>query len=404
MQQIRKEPKINLNQQTGSHIHTKPSVLMVSTYPPDRDGIALYTSRLENALWNECIKINVAANERDWKRNSLSYIFSIIRKSISSKTDIIHFQLSYFMFGSEFYSGFFPLLLLGLKFLGKRVIITLHDIVRKSNVKNDFLKNYTNPRFLRLKIWAFNSYTRIVCSITDKIIVHSEIARNALTQDYHVPQRKIQIIPHGIDQNSLPSANDLCENKFLTNKNHRIVSYFGLVRHGKGLEDLVRAWKKVKNVNAQLMIIGGKHPTLKDDCYENLIKLVRELGLETSIRFCGYVPNEILPTYFTASDAFVFPYNKWGDVIASSGALSVVAPYLKPIIATDVPAFVHLKNLGAVLVVKKGDIDGLASAIMEVLTDARTRGSLVDKLYEWLPESSWSNVAKKTATVYRELV
>ena len=380
------------------------SVLIVSTYPPDRDGIASYTARLEKALKKENIRIRIAAKGRDWKRNSISYISSIIRKSIVSKTNIVHIQLSYSTFGNEYYTGLLPLLLLSLKLLGKRVVITFHDIVRKSHLKNDFLKNHTSGRFLRFKRWALNNFTRVVCLMANKVIVHSEIAKLTLIQDYDVPNKRIQIIPHGIDQILFHSGEDQNENKSHKDKDHQIVSYFGLVRHGKGLEDLVNAWKKLTNLNAYLFIIGGKHPILKDDCYENLTNMVKELGLEASINICGYVPDALLPAYLTESDVFVLPYNEWGDVIASSGALSVLAPYLKPIIATDVPAFVNLKKFGAAVIVKKGDIDGLASAIVEVLKDFRTRSSIVNNLRKWLPESSWSNVAKKTATLYRELV
>ncbi len=387
--------------QSVANKHGKLSVLMVSTYPPDKDGIASYTARVENALRTEGVTIEIAYNRRDWKRNSLSYVSSIIRKARSSKTDVVHVQLSYFMFGNEYYTGLFPLLMVGLKFLGKRLVITLHDIVPKSNLTTDFLRNYTSPRFSRFKRWALIKYTRMVCSMADKVIVHSEIAQETLTQDYGVPRRKIQIIPHGIDQDPFPMA----KTDVKTNCNDPVVSYFGLVRRGKGLEDLVKAWQTVlKKVRAQLLIIGGKHPHLNDSCYESLVGLVRDLGLEAAIRFCGYVPNEALPTYFTASDVFVFPYKEWGDVIASSGALSVVAPYLKPIIATDVPAFADLKKIGAAIIVERGDIDGLASAIVKVLTDGRTKDSLLDRLGEWLSESSWSNVAKKTATLYTELM
>jgi glycosyltransferase involved in cell wall biosynthesis len=392
-------PEWTKTDKTGNlkSVRRQLSVLMVSTYPPDTDGIASYTARLENALRKENITVRIAANGRDWKRNSLSYIYFIIRKARSLKTNVVHVQLSYFMFGNEYYTGLFPLLLVGLKFLGKKNVITLHDIVPKSNLTKDFLKKYTSPRFLIFKKWALIIYTKVVCSIVDKVIVHSGIAQNILIRDYGVPQKKLQIIPHGIDQYPMKSDEKI-------NFNSPVVSYFGLVRKGKGLEDLVKAWQIVlKEVNAQLLIIGGKHPHIKDDCYENLVEIVRELGLEESIRFCGYVPNEILPAYFTASDAFVFPYNEWGDVITSSGALSVVAPYLKPMVVTDVPAFADLKKLGAAVVVKKGDIDGLASAIVKVLTDARTRGLLVDKLSKWLSESSWSNVAKKTALLYATL-
>jgi glycosyltransferase involved in cell wall biosynthesis len=311
--------------------------------------------------------------------------------------------LSYFTFGNEYYTGLFPLLSLCLKLIGKSVVVTIHDIVPKSNITNDFLKNYTSPRFLEFKRWALFYYTIIVCSIVDKLILHSEIAQNVLTQDYAVPKKKIDIISHGIDQLSFPVDKD-GKPKSLVREGCQLVSYFGLVRRGKGLEDLVRAWKKTENINAQLFIIGGKHPALKDNCYENLAILTKALGLEKSIRFCGYIPPESLSTYFIESDAFVFPYNEWGDVVASSGALSTVAPYLKPIIATDVPAFDDLKKIGAAIMVRRGNVEDLASAITEVLADAQIRNSLVTRLNGWLLEASWSKVAEKTAALYRELV
>ena len=376
---------------------------MVSTFPPDKDGIASYTERLQTALRKENIDVKIAASGRDWKRNSITYIFAIIQKAVKLRTNIVHIQLSYFMFGNEYYSGLFPLLSFSLKLLDKKVIITFHDIVQKSNLRDNFLKGHTKPHFLGFKRLALEYYTRINCSIVDRVIVHSLIAKNVLAEDYYVTKEKIQVIPHAIDQLTFEKNEGRCEKKSLTNGDCQIISYFGLVRKGKGLEDLIKAWKKVKNVNARLMIIGGKHHTLGDSCYEDLISLIKELGLESSIRFCGYVPNQLLSSLLAESDAFVLPYNEWGDVIASSGALSVVAPYLKPIIATDVPAFLPLKKSGAALIIKRGDPDGLASAIMEVLTNVETRNSLVNALSNWLPESSWSVVARKTAILYVEL-
>jgi polysaccharide biosynthesis protein PslF len=379
------------------------SVLMVSTYPPNRDGIASYTARLENALRNENITIRIAASGRDWKKNSLTYIFSIMRLAITSRTNIVHFQLSYFTFGNEYYTGFFPFLAVSLKVIGKQVVITFHDIVQRSQVKDTFLKKHTSSRFLSCKRLALNYYTKIVCSLSDRLIVHSEIAGKVLAQDYAVPQKRIIIIPHGIDQITPTITKKRLVNKLLQNRDGLIVTYFGLVKHGKGLEDLIKAWKKVRGINAQLLIIGDKHPAQKDNYYENLISFVKESGLESSVRFCGFIPEDILPSYLIESDAFVLPYNEWGDVIASSGALSVVAPYLKPIIVTDVPAFQHLKKQKAALIVKKGDIDGLASAINKSLTDSGTRNSLKVNLNKWLPDSSWSVVGKKTAKLYKEI-
>jgi glycosyltransferase involved in cell wall biosynthesis len=111
----------------------------------------------------------------------------------------------------------------------------------------------------------------------------------------------------------------------------------------------------------------------------------------------------LLPIYFEKSDAFVFPYNEWGNVIASSGALSMVAPYSKPIIATDVPAFASLKNLRVAIIVKKGDVEGLACAIVEALNDNETKNVIESNMRKWLSQSSWENVAKTTAKLYETL-
>lgn len=379
-------------------INRKLSVSMVSTFPPDKDGIASYTARLEDALKSENISVRIFANGREWKRNSLSYILSIIQKIAGSENSLVHFQLSYFMFGNEYYTGLFPFVELCLKSLGKRVIITLHDIVPSPDNTSTFIRNIRGTRFLRFKQLALKVYTKIVCSLADKVIVHSQIGKDVLINDYAVKPTKITVIPHGIDQNIKAGKLEIASKpKILPT-----LTYFGFVRQGKGLEDLVHAWKKI-NFEANLVIIGGKHPHLNDHYMEKLVGLVKELNLENSIHFEGYVPTEFLPNYLSASDAFVFPYNEWGEVIASSGALSIVAPYLKPIVATDVPAFINLKDFGIAEIVNRGDIDGLAAAITSVLTDDEKRTTLHTRLRQWLPESSWTTVAKKTQQLYRDI-
>lgn len=378
----------------------KFAILMVSTFPPDRDGIASYTAKLVKFLGNEGVKVIIAANFRNWKRNSPLYIFSILKKVIKSKANLVHVQLSYFTFGNEYYTGLFPFLVIFLRLLRRKLVVTFHDVVPKSSLKRAFFKRFTTPRFLGFKRLALIFFTKIVCSKVEKVIVHSELARDTLIIDYGVPQQNIRVIPHGIDKN--PSFK---EKPNVKTSSHPIVSYFGLVRNGKGLEDLIKAWRIVNDkMNVRLLIIGGKHPHLNDNCRNNLIKLVEELGLEDSIRFCGYVPNESLPKYLSETDVFVFPYKEWGDVIASSGALSVVAPYLKPMIATDVPAFYSLKKMGAAMIIKRGDISGLALAILKVLNDPKIKDLIAERLGNWLLERDWSYVAQKTVIEYRQFL
>ncbi len=70
-----------------------------------------------------------------------------------------------------------------------------------------------------------------------------------------------------------------------------------------GLDCLLHAVKDVtKNGREVDLIIGGEGP-LKT----KLESLAKRLGIERSVRFEGYIPDERLPTYYQAADFFVLP-------------------------------------------------------------------------------------------------
>lgn len=379
----------------------RPYVLMVSSYLPATDGIASYTSRLVCALQREKLAlVKLARRGVEWKPNSLMYLAAILRRAIRLNVDIVHIQSSYFMFGNEYYTGLLPILMLVLRLLGKTCIVTFHDVVPKQSVTTSFLKGYTSSHFLSLKRLAFNIYTSLVCKMSHIVVVHQKLAMDVLSTQYNVPKTKIEVIPHGIDAD--PDINPHSNPE----KNcSLVVTYFGLIRRGKGLEDLIEAWPIVASkLDATLQIIGGKHPYLDDDCYEKIVGLVDKLGIDSSVTFRGFVPNDNLPRHFADTDVFVFPYNEWGSVIASSGAFSMVAPFRKPLIVTDIPAFAALKRSEAALVVRRGNIDDLSNAIMRALTDSQMTNSLIKGLDELLLKSSWPSVAKETASLYSSLI
>jgi glycosyltransferase involved in cell wall biosynthesis len=70
-----------------------------------------------------------------------------------------------------------------------------------------------------------------------------------------------------------------------------------------GIDHLLHAMKDVtKNGKEVNLLVGGEGP-LKDE----LESLAKQLGLETSVRFEGYIPDERLPAYFQAADFFIIP-------------------------------------------------------------------------------------------------
>ena len=70
-----------------------------------------------------------------------------------------------------------------------------------------------------------------------------------------------------------------------------------------GLENLIEAMPDiVRAIPDVQLVIGGTGP-LK----EPLLQLSQTLGMENHIRFAGFIPEEDLPTFFGAADAFILP-------------------------------------------------------------------------------------------------
>ena len=113
------------------------------------------------------------------------------------------------------------------------------------------------------------------------------------------------IIPGGVDlQRFYPAADKEEMRRHLNIPEEKTVLF--TVRDLEprmGLENLMYAVKQMIEVVPDIyLILGGEGP-LK----ENLISLSQELGVESYIRFVGFIPEEDLPDYYRMADVFVLP-------------------------------------------------------------------------------------------------
>jgi hypothetical protein len=131
-------------------------IAFVSTFPPQKEDIAIYSFSLVKALMNrsrihvtvlscmdsdeeDCLDIRVT---KAWTRNSIKYPVSISREVAKLKANLVHIQHEYALYGSPFYSGLFPILLLILKLMRKKVIVTMHTVILRSSLNSEFFQKY----------------------------------------------------------------------------------------------------------------------------------------------------------------------------------------------------------------------------------------------------------------------
>jgi len=140
------------------------------------------------------------------------------------------------------------------------------------------------------------------------------------------------------------------------------VLYVGRIEEAKGAYDLLRAWEHVLVCcpDARLTMVG------EDRTSGSFLQEARSLGIADSITLTGPMPGNEVAGLMRHSQIFCLPSHNEGTPVSMMEALSCGLP----IVATRVggiPDIVNHAETG--LLVDKGDVTGLASALQTLLHD-----------------------------------
>ena len=140
----------------------------------------------------------------------------------------------------------------------------------------------------------------------DRVVVLSEYTKELVVRYHGVPPDRIATIPGGADvlrfrvpgepRNRLKQELGLPEGRvhLLTVRN---------LEERMGVDALIEAVHRLNRYRAAYhLTIGGSGPK-KDD----LLQLVRRLGLDDQVSLVGFIPSEDLPRYYGAADYFILP-------------------------------------------------------------------------------------------------
>jgi len=136
-----------------------------------------------------------------------------------------------------------------------------------------------------------------------------------------------------------------------------VVMYAGRLIEDKGVQDLIEAVKNLKdeNINIKALIVG-------DGTFKSDLKRKSE-DIKSDIIFTGHIKPEELYKYYYASDIFILPTysDLWGLVVNEAMACGL------PVIVTDAAgcSLDLVRNNG--IIIKKGDVNGLYSAIKNLI-------------------------------------
>lgn len=215
-------------------------------------------------------------------------------------------------------------LLLYYRMLGKKIVLTAHNVNTK---KRDGRDTWTNRATLRIQ------YRLASC-----IFVHTEKMKRELCEEFGVAPSKTCLIPYGIN-NAVPntSLTPLAARMRLgIAADERVLLFFGRINPYKGVENLVSAFQKLCSRDEKYKLIIAGRPEGSSGYCDALFQRVRtELPADRVVLLTDYVPDEAIEIYLKSADALVLPYRD----IYQSGVLFLGQGFGLPVLASDVGSF-----------------------------------------------------------------
>jgi glycosyltransferase involved in cell wall biosynthesis len=231
-----------------------------------------------------------------------------------------------------------------------------------------------------------------------RIIVMAKKGRELLRSVYHVPDEKIEVIPHGIPD--FPFVEPDVAKAKLGFSDRSVILTFGLLSPSKGIEVVIDAMPSIlkRRADAVYVILGATHPNLVRDqgevYRESLMTRVRELGVEDHVVFLDqFVDQATLLEFISMCDVYVTPY--LNEAQMTSGTLAYSFGLGKPVVSTP---YWHARELladGRGVLVSFGDEAGIGNEIAQLLTDKPRRQAMREQAYATSRSMTWECTAER---------
>jgi glycosyltransferase involved in cell wall biosynthesis len=181
--------------------------------------------------------------------------------------------------------------------------------------------HYAYPIPLKWARYSLQATMRRFCNSCDVVTTPSSGMSKHLIQQIGVHTPLI-VVPNGIDLSVFQEANaQLIREKFGWGE-ERLLLFVGRLTIEKNLQFLLESFALVsKTLPDVRLVLVGDGPERRP-----LMERARELGLEKSVHFAGWVAHDQVPGFYRAADLFVMPSITEANPLCLGEALAAATP------------------------------------------------------------------------------
>jgi glycosyltransferase involved in cell wall biosynthesis len=263
-------------------------------------------------------------------------------------------------------------------------VLTIHDMT---------LWLYPEHHY-RKRLVSMRPFIPIAARRAKAIIAVSQSVKEDIVRILHVPADKVHVVY------SAPSEQfrRLPPNPFKDvalrqqyNLPDQFILYVGTIEPRKNLVRLLQAFATLQKESTQrLVIVGSKG--WKD---AEFFATIEQLGLQQSVRYLGYLPQETLIRLYNMASVLAFPslYEGCGLPVLEAMACGT------PVVTTCQGGLIEVVGDAAEFV-EPTSVESIAHGLRYVLSDEARQNELRDKGYKQVAQFSWHNTSAQTRQLY----
>ncbi len=294
------------------------------------------------------------------------------------------------------------------------VVVTVHDLIPL------LLKPYRGGPLVRL----YTAFVSVTSPRAALLLTDSEASRRDIVAHLRVSPARVQTVYLAVDRMYVAGVTDLSaetEDRSVAPRSIRceifveedvaVLQQFGLQRGyvlylggfdvRKNVRGVCAAFAQVcRDVLDAHLVIAGKLPTVDSDFAPDPRRLAREAGIpETRVHFVDFVPESAKPALYRQARVFVFPSIYEGFGLPPLESLACGTPVVGSR-AASLPEVVR----DAGVLVDPADINGMAAALVRLLTDDAFHAELRCRAIQRAARFTWEATARETYAAYEKVL
>jgi glycosyltransferase involved in cell wall biosynthesis len=374
-------------------------VVNLGTYPPKLCGIATFSKDLRDNLDRTGVGVRIAAvSDTEYTYDYPAEVACEIRQEIrqdyakaarqinrSAEADLVIIQHEYGIFGGA--DGAYVLDFTNS--LEKPYMMVAHTILPNPTRNQKEILNHVAEK------------AAVVICMTKR-------SARLLEDVYDVPPEKIRIVYHGVPVFQAKDREQLKQRYGYAGR--QIITTFGLIGPGKGLEIGIRALQDVvaRHPDVLYLIAGKTHPMLlrrEGERYREMLNgLISDLNLGDHVKFINhFMEHEELGDYLYMTDIYLSPYPNRDQAV--SGTLAFAIGCGRAIVSTPYEyALAMLAEEQRGLIAADATPENIAILLDRVLSNPVLKAHLERKTARLGKTTSWPYVAGQYANLATRIV